>query len=359
VTFYARVDAGVHTINVVGYGNDATGDVSLAVERPGVSVTTTWQRVVVPLPRAPGAALRGLFHFAEGGDEGAYALFIDDLRYTTLAAGVITNPRPAIATVTIARAIGETTTVAGQAITYAVQDNGAAAPVDFALSPVAPGYFTYASSDDDIASVNAAGVVTANAAGSATITASLGALSVAGALTVTVTAGITVPVTVAPTPVYPAADVIALFSSHYATVPVDTFRTVWSAADLADFAIEGTGRTVKRYTLRNFVGIETVANQIDAADANMTALSMAVWTPDISSLLVKVVDFGADGNFGGGDDREVVLTVPVPVQNAWTTIEVPFSGNPEFAAEHVAQVIIDGLVNAGNTLYVDDLILHR
>ena len=359
VTFYAKVNAGTHTINVFGFGNDAGSGVEFAVERPAVALTTEWQRVVLPIPVTGRlTAQQGLFHFAEGSDEGAYALFIDDLRYTTIEPGVVTNPRPAIATVAVTRGIGESTTVAGQAITYAAQDNGAATASDFLLSPVAARYFSYASSDAAVATVDALGVITAVAAGSATISASLGATAAAGAVTVTIAGVVQTPTDVATAPTYNAGNAISLFSTHYTNVPVTTFRADFSAADLADFAIPGAGRTVKRYTLRNFVGIEMLdANVIDAN--GMTAFSMAVWTPDITSLLVKLVDLGTDGAFGGGDDAIVELTIPITTQNDWTTVEVPFSTNAAFQGGHIAQVIIDGLQVGGNTLYVDDMLFHN
>jgi hypothetical protein len=361
VTFYAKVDAGTHTINVFGYGNDSAAGTNDAVERPAVALTTEWQRVVLPLPTDPSAPLRGLFHFAEGSEEGAYALFIDDLRFTTLEDGVLTNPRPAFGTAVVDRAVDATTTVAGTAVTYAIQDNGAAAPADFTLAPVAARYFDFVSSNTAVATVDEAGVITAVGEGSAVITATVGGVNAAGSVTVNVAGEIQVPDDVATAPTYAPADVISLFSTHYTNVPVSTFRAGFSAAELVDFAIPGTERSVKQYTLHNFVGIEMLdANQIDAQ--GKTALSMAVWTPDVESLLVKLVDIGPDGTFDGGNTVEAIVTIPIPPEsrNQWITVEVPFSANPAFPGRNIAQVIIDGGVPApgSNTLYVDDLLFH-
>ena len=55
----------------------------------------------------------------------------------------------------------------------------------------------------------------------------------------------------------------------------------------------------------------------------------------------------------------MILTVPVTVQNEWTTIEVSFSGNPAVPGNNVAQIILDGGSVSGNTLFVDDMIFHR
>ncbi len=70
--------------------------------------------------------------------------------------------------------------------------------------------------------------------------------------------GSTDPTVAAPTPTHPAANVISLFSDAYTNVTVDTWRTDWSAATLEDVLI--AGNATKKYSLLDFVGIETVAN---------------------------------------------------------------------------------------------------
>src|SRR5690606_32046739 len=74
----------------------------------------------------------------------------------------------------------------------------------------------------------------------------------------------TEPTAAAPDPTSAEADVISLFSGAYTNVAVDTWRTDWSAGDLQELAI--AGNDVKKYTNLNFVGVETVNNQIDATD---------------------------------------------------------------------------------------------
>lgn len=67
-----------------------------------------------------------------------------------------------------------------------------------------------------------------------------------------------VPTVAAPTPTQNAANVISLFSDAYTDVPVDTWRTDWSAATLEDVLIDGN--PTKKYSSLDFVGIEMVAN---------------------------------------------------------------------------------------------------
>ncbi|MEL6824075.1 MAG: hypothetical protein AAFP70_20145, partial [Calditrichota bacterium] len=108
----------------------------------------------------------------------------------------------------------------------------------------------------------------------------------------------------APAPTADANDVISLYSNAYTNEPVDTWSAVWDDADVADTTIAGDD--VKLYTNLNFAGIEFTSQPIDASA--MTNFTMDIWTPDATNppavFKIKLVDFGADGMFGGGDDSE-------------------------------------------------------
>ncbi len=179
VTFWARASRAA-TLNVVGLGNDAETTTYWA-EATAIPLTTTWTQHVVPVPvPALRTADRGLFHVAEGSDEGSYTLWLDEIRYELLEAGVVGAASPAIATQTVSRPVGGTCLVDGTAVTY--QIDGAAQTIAASRR-----YFSFASSDPAVATVDADGLVTAHAAGSATITARLGAIDAIGALTFQVT----------------------------------------------------------------------------------------------------------------------------------------------------------------------------
>lgn len=179
VTFWAKASRAA-SLNVVGLGNDAVTTTYWA-EWNAVPLTPTWTRHVVPIP---GPALLtaepGLFHVAEGADEGAYTLWLDDIQYEVVEAGVIGPPSPAIATETVTRAIGQVFPLNGAAVTYQVGGS----PRTVASSRR---YFTFQSSMPAVATVDADGRVTGNAAGTATITARLGTVDAIGALTFVVT----------------------------------------------------------------------------------------------------------------------------------------------------------------------------
>ena len=103
----------------------------------------------------------------------------------------------------------------------------------------------------------------------------------------------------------PAADVISLFSDAYPNLPVDTWSATWDQADVADVQI--AGNAAKKYTNLAFAGIEFTSQPVNASA--MTHLHIDLWTQDDAQFKVKLVDFGANGAFGGGDDSEHEITL--------------------------------------------------
>ena len=171
-------------------------------------------------------------------------------------------------------------------------------------------------------------------------------------------ATLTEPVVAAPTPTADAADVISLFSNAYTNVTVDTWSAVWDVADVAD--VQVAGDDVKLYTNLGYAGIEFVAQTIDASA--MTLFHMDIWTPDQTSdpavFKVKLVDFGADGAYAGGDDseHELTFTAPTLMTGTWVGLDMPMASFTELAAQaHIAQLIISG---DPNTVYVDNVYFY-
>jgi hypothetical protein len=170
------------------------------------------------------------------------------------------------------------------------------------------------------------------------------------------------PTTPAPNPTYPAADVVSLFSNPYTNVPVDTWSAVWDNADVAD--VQVAGNDTKLYTNLVFAGIEFINQTVDAS--SMTHFRMDIWTPDPTALpavfKIKLVDFGADGVFGGGDDVEHELTfnansTPPLVTGNWVSFDIPLSNFTGLTTRgHLAQLIISG---DPNTVYVDNVLFHK
>ena len=164
------------------------------------------------------------------------------------------------------------------------------------------------------------------------------------------------PTTAAPTPTKAAGNVISLFSNAYTNVGIDTWRTSWSSAVLTEMQV--AGNDVKKYSTLDFVGVEaTGANMINAS--TMTDFNIDVWTPNMTAFRVKLVDFGTDGAFGGGDDTEHEL-IFTPTLNGWNTISVPLTNFTGLTAKsHIAQIIFSGLPTGLGTVYIDNVYFSK
>jgi hypothetical protein len=168
----------------------------------------------------------------------------------------------------------------------------------------------------------------------------------------------------APTPTIPADNVISLFSNAYTNAPVDTWSADWDQADVTDVQIAGDD--MKLYTNLIFAGIEFTSQPLDAS--NMTHFAMDIWTPDATAapavFKIKLVDFGADGAYGGGDDVEHELTFdattsPALASESWVHFNIPMSDFVNLVTtQHLAQLIL--VADPGpNSVYVDNIFFHN
>jgi hypothetical protein len=350
ISFWAKSSA-AKTLNVAGISNNGTTN-TYQTEWNAIALTSTWKKYIIPIPNAAKlTAETGLFHFAEGAEEGAYTIWFDDIQYETLAAGVIGAFAPAIATETVNVLVGANFPINGTAATVPVNS------VNQSLA-IAAANFTFTSSNTAVATVSAAGQGTAVAAGTTAITAKLGAVNATGTLTVNVAAA-TNPTTSAPTPTPLAANVISLFSNAYTNVPVDTWSASWDQADLANFVI-GTNDTTRKYTNLIFAGVEFTSKPIDAS--TMTHFHVDIWSPNATTFKIKLVDFGANGAFGGGDDSEhevayTTTTNPAVATNKWVGFDIPLSNFTGLKAKaKLAQLIIS---SSTATVFVDNVYFYK
>lgn len=162
------------------------------------------------------------------------------------------------------------------------------------------------------------------------------------------------PNSVPPLPTEPQASVISLFSDQYANVVVDTWLTPWSQGTYEEVVV--AGNPVKKYTLLNYTGIETAgANLIDVA--GMTHVHVDIWSPDANDFKIKLVDWGADGAWSGGDDSEFELTYPAPASAQWISYDIPLTAFTGLnITGHMAQYILSK--GPLGTMYLDNLYFY-
>ncbi len=356
LTFWAKATKAA-TLDVVGFGNDL-GESKYLVTLNNVTVNTNWKKYYIPIPDPSKLTQeRGMFFYSEGPEDGlGYTFWIDEVQFEKL--GTIAHPRPAILQgqdQVIAAETGQQLPIGGLSETFNLPTG-----VDQTVG-IAPAYFNFTSSETAVATVSSSGVVYIVDAGSTVITAQVGDIEAAGSLTIESTGQAVAPQVPAPVPTVHPDSVISMFSNAYQNVNVDTWNTHWQFSTAEDFDLQIAGDDVKRYRNLNFVGIEFSSQTINATD--MTHFHIDIWTPDPTELpnafKVLLVDFGANGTFGGGDDfsHEVSFTSPLLQTGQWVSLDIPISSFTGLITRaHLAQLVLSGdLPN----VYIDNVYFYQ
>ena len=355
LTFWVRASKAA-TIDVIGFGNDLAAS-SYQVTLAGLTVNTNWEKVIIPIPDPSKLTEeRGMLYYSEGPEEGkGYTFWIDEVKFEKL--GTIAHPSPGILN-------GQDQVIAGE--------NGDNLPLgglfaNFNLPTgidqrveVAPAYFTFTSTNPSVATVNEQGVVSVLNEGEAVISAKLGDIDAVGSFTVNSAGEPIRPLNTAPVPDKSADQVISMYSNAYTNVPIDTWNTRWEFSTAEDTDLQIDGDDVRRYKQLNFVGIEFSSATIDASQ--MTHFHMDVWTPDPTDLpaafKVLLIDFGADGNFDGGDDssHELSFTSPSIVTDNWFSLDIPLSNFVGLRNRaNLAQMVLSGDLP---TIFIDNVYFY-
>ena len=354
LTFWAKSSVAA-SLDVVGFGIDL-GANKYPVSINGVSLSTVWKKYIIPIPDASKLKIeKGMFYYSEGPENGnGYSFWIDDVKFEKL--GTIAHGQASILNginKVETSFIGVSTTVDGLITTFnmpnAINQN----------VTISPAYLDFTSSNTAVATVNESGVVTTVGTGTAVITAKLSGQQALGSLTIN-SAGAFI---AAPVPTENAANVISIFSDNYTNAPVEYYNGYWQpyqTTQSADFTV-GTNN-VLNYTNFNFVGIQFSSPTINAT--SMTYLRVNLYMPNAippgSNFKVKVVDFGADGVFGGGNDTTGTrtFTSPTLVSQNWISLDIPLTSLTGLGSKtHLAQIIFEG-TNI-TSFYADNIYFHN
>jgi hypothetical protein len=354
LTFYIKANQAAN-IGQIGLGVDLAENKFL-VSISNLPVTSAWIKVIVPIPDPSKlTSEKGLLFCAAGpiNDRG-FTFWIDEVKYENL--GTLLPVESSImngANASQTTFVGVTSTISGLTSTFNLPTG-----VNQSVN-LSPAYFQFSSSNAAVASVNAAGVVNSLSAGTSVITATVGGVRTRGSLTINC-AGTFVH---APTPTRSQSNVISIFSDAYVNVPVNYYNGYWQPWQTTvsnDFTVNGDN--VLNYTIFNFVGIEFSSPTVNAS--SMTHLHVNTYFPGAIApgrqLRIIVVDFGADGAFGGGDDtrHSTTFTAPTLVTRNWITIEIPFSAMPGLTSRrNLGQIIFEG--GDGSVMYVDNIYFYR
>lgn len=351
LTFWAKSSKAA-SVDLVGFGNDM-GESKYLVSLSGMKVNSNWKKYIIPIPDSRKlTAEKGMFYYSEGPEDGSgYTIWIDEVKFEKL--GTIAHKRPVILDG------NDVTESAVNGLTLQLSGLGMAVNLPTGIDQtvqVAPAWFSFASSNANVAEVDEKGKVTVLSAGSTKITATSGGKEATGSMTVT-SSGEFVH---APQPDVAPEDVISIFSDAYTNVPVDFYNGFWEPYQTtlsSDFTVGNDD--VLYYTNFNFVGIQFTSPAIDASA--MTHLHMDIWIPNAVApgdrLQVKLVDMGPDGTLDG-TDPSMTYEIPGPLASkTWISAEVSLAGLS--SKSKLAQIILENLGTGVSGFYLDNVYLHK
>jgi len=355
LTFWAKASQ-AGTINEIGFGQDF-GENKFLVTLPNLLLSTNWKKYTIPIPDASKLTIeKGMFWYAEGPEnEVGYTFWIDELKYEKL--GTIAQPQPAI----LNGVDDVEQTFIGNNITLTgTQTFNLESGINQTVI-AAPSYFTFSSTDNDVARVSELGVVSIVGIGTAKITAILAGVKAKGSLTIESLGSFTG----APTPTRDPANVISIFSDAYTNVPVDfyngffaPFQTTLGGADL-----NINGDNIIQYTELNFVATEFKNPTVNASE--MTHIHVDIQIQESIDpgdfITIELGDFGSNGAFGGNDDSSGRVTIASAdlVSNQWISLDIPLADFTGLTStSNLAQIffISDATIS---TILVDNMYFYK
>ena len=354
LTFWVKATQSAN-IDVLGFGNDL-GENKYQVSLSGVAVNTNWKKVIIPIPDAEKLKMeRGMFFYSEGPENNkGYTFWIDEVKFEKI--GTISYQSATVLNgenKTVTSFVGVKNVLDGLTAQFSMP-NGTTQAVN-----LTPYYFNFASSNPSVATVDGVGNVNTIAAGNSIITASLGNNVAKGSLTINSSGAYTH----APTPTQDASKVISLFSDKYSNVPVDYYNGYWAPYQTtlsSDFEVEGDH--VLNYTNFNFVGIQMSSPPVNAT--SMSHLHLDIYLPNAmpagANFKIQVLDFGANGAYGGNDDKtgETTITAPTLQGQKWVSLNIPLTAFAGLTSKaHIGQVIFVGTNISG--FYADNIYFYN
>lgn len=252
LTFYAKSSMGAQIeVGIGNYGDNP----KYVVTMKNVKVDSNWRKYIIPIPNsAKLTAEKGLFYYAAGAVDGTgYTIWIDDVKFEKI--GTLAHTR--IKDMTMAGFPSGDFEISELECSVNLP-NGVFQPLT-----VSSAYFTFESSNPSVATVEGNVVTFHGGKGEAIITPK----EAEGSITITDVYDF------APTPTYPASDVISVFSDHYPTSVNAIFNNYWGYQTTTDDIFTAGHEKIIHYGSFNFVGI---VFQQDADCSNMNYLHMDV-----------------------------------------------------------------------------------
>lgn len=166
---------------------------------------------------------------------------------------------------------------------------------------------------------------------------------------------IVTPLTKAPVPPYRNDfDVVSVYSDQYPQTPVDAYTTNWSVVGMQEeVAIEGDQTLVYRDLA--YAGIITESVPINAAA--MEKVHFDVWSSNVSTFKIKLVDFNGTGYNNNIDNLEFEIENAIDQEGQWIGFDLPLSDFTGVPLTDINQIVISAA--PVGTVFIDNLYFYR
>ena len=311
LTFYVKstvpttLEAGLGS-----YGDNPQYSVTIS----GIKVDANWNKVIIPIPNsAKLTAEKGMFFYSAGAvDNSGYTIWIDEVKFEYI--GTLAHTR--IENMTMAGFPSgdfEIGTLTG----YVNLPNG----IDQKMT-MSPRYFTFESSNPEIATVNENVITFHGGKGKVVFTPK----EAQGSITVTDVYDF------APVPTRNEANVISLYSDKYTNTLSSPFNGYWDWQTTSNNEINAGGDHIMHYGTFNYVGI-VLDNDADCSDMDYLHIDILLMDESDGNQQITV-----EAHQGGGDAVATVgQTVATLKTGEWVSVDVPLDANTNLVHELMLQ----------------------
>jgi hypothetical protein len=153
--------------------------------------------------------------------------------------------------------------------------------------------------------------------------------------------GGTTPTVAAPTPTFPAGNVISVFSDAYTNIAGTDLNPNWGQATVVT-QVQVAGNNTLLHTGLNYQGIQLGSNQ---NVSGMTHLHLDFWTANSTALKVFIIS-------PGPVETPYTLTVPT---SGWSSVDIPLTEFAPVDLTNVFQFKFEG----NGTIYWDNILFHK
>jgi hypothetical protein len=308
-----------------------------------VKLNSNWQKFIIPIPDPSVlTSEKGMFSYAAGAlaDGSGYTIWIDEVKFEKL--GTLAHQKLSISNIaswpSSSGFIGQTYTT--NVVETVNLPNGVNVQVAVPTS-----YLTFTSSDNNVATVNADGIVTLQGTGSATIAVKLGDLTTSGTITLSKA------VPMAPTPTVAAANVISLFSDAYPGIPIDTPK--WDYVTNVLNIISINGNNIMSFSTFSYLPI--TFNSTNASAMTHLHMDIFVVAPSITNQPVRLV---LKDNAAGEKGFNYLAGLTT---GSWKSLDIPLSSFGLVAKSSLIFLIIaaDPQSPKMTDLYLDNVYFYH